>query len=156
MPDWIRKRFRDPRTAWATSVLIMSIIGLTCGGFAIARIAIAYWGDLGFRAKSSASNLGQPRNPHTEMSRFRLRTASFLSDKSRLAHQRRQWIEFARRLGPPAWFGEPKPAGNPRRRTATLCTESEITPVSANRRALPPHAHGCTVVIRHTVCAMRR
>ncbi len=38
MPTWIRKFFRDPRTAFATAAAIMSAVGLLCGVIGIGRI----------------------------------------------------------------------------------------------------------------------
>jgi len=42
MPNWIRDRFRDPPTSWATAMLIMSVVGAVIGAIGIARILLAY------------------------------------------------------------------------------------------------------------------
>ena len=41
MPNWIRTRFRDPQTSFASAVTIMSLVGLVCGVIGIARILLA-------------------------------------------------------------------------------------------------------------------
>jgi len=38
MSDWIRNRFRDPPTSFATVMTIMSVVGATSGAIAIGRI----------------------------------------------------------------------------------------------------------------------
>jgi hypothetical protein len=41
MRHWIRTRFRDPQTSFASAATIMSVVGLVCGVFGIARILLA-------------------------------------------------------------------------------------------------------------------
>jgi len=43
MREWLRNRFRDPQTSFASAVAIMSVVGGSLGAIGIARILVALW-----------------------------------------------------------------------------------------------------------------